>query len=335
MLCSDIAIDLGSEITQVYVKEEGLMLSEPTLVAIKRMYPEKEFFQHGTEAQKLIGREPKGIEVIRPIKKGAIVEIEEAESIVENAISMVNQDSFLRANPKVLVALSSSASEVEKKAMEDAVYNAGARDVDFVEKGLAAALGAGIDISSTTPSGIIDIGGETTEIAIIASSGVVYSKTFDVGGYDLAKGIEESIQERYQVDIGIENAIMLKKSLVNVLNDSVDESETRIIQGKDIIKKRPVTIEVSQVDVYLGVYDSVKRILDAIDEAFDGLSAESSAALNQKGITLVGGSAKLNGLAELISDYTGVNVNVADEPEKCVIMGAGMILDEKASYFRY
>lgn len=333
--CSDIAIDLGSEMVRVYVQDEGVKVSEPTLVAVKEMYPEKEFLQFGREAQKLIGRTPKGIEVVRPIKRGAIEEIQETEAIIESAMQHVVNKSFLRPSPKVLVAVSSSSSEVAKKALEDAVYNAGARDVDFIKKGLAGAIGAGIDITSEKPSCIIDIGGETTEIAVIASSGIVYSKTFDIGGYDLAKGIEESIQERHQVNIGIENAIILKKKLVNVIDSEVDETEKMIVQGKDIIKKRPVKIEVSQVDVYLGVYDSIKKILDAIDEVFEEIPPESLSAFSQNGIVLIGGTSKLNGLEELISSYTGVNARIADDPENCVIKGAGMVLDNSVNYHSY
>lgn len=335
MFCSDIAIDLGSEMTRVYVKEEGLKVSEPTLVAVREIYPEKEFFQHGKEAAKLIGRTPKGIEVVRPVRRGAIVEIQEVESIIETAIKHVSDGTYFRPSPKVMVAISSSASEVEKKALEDAVYNAGARDVYFIKKGIAAAIGAGIDISSEIPSCVIDIGGETTEIAIIASSGIVYSKTFDVGGYDLAKGIEDSIRERMSIDIGIENATMLKKNLVKLIDSEVDQSEKLTIKAKDVGKKRPVKVEISQVDVYLGVYNSVEKILNAIDEVFEETSAETLAAFYQNGITIVGGSSRLNGLEDLISNYTGVKTQIADDPENCVIRGAGLVLEGEREYLSY
>tara|TARA_Y100000588_G_scaffold321228_1_gene352410 strand:- start:127554 stop:128597 length:1044 start_codon:yes stop_codon:yes gene_type:complete len=330
--CSDIAIDLGSDNTLIYVKDEGLLVNEPSLVAIKEIYPEKQFLQYGSEAQKLVGKTPQGIKVIKPIEKGVIKELYATEAMVEHFMSIVNESGFFKPSPKVLVAIPSTISEVERKAVEDAIYNAGAREVMFVKQGIASAIGAGVDINSTTPSCILDMGAETTEIAVVASGGTVYSKTFEIGGLDLSLSIEDLILEKHNIKIGLENAEKLKKNLGTLVRESLDKREKMVIQGKHVVKNRPVTVEVNQLDVYTGMFTPVTRLLESIDEVLENLAAETVAGLYQNGITMVGGSSKLNGLDKLISEYIGVRTNIANEPTTCAIMGCGKLLEEDATY---
>lgn len=330
--CSDIAIDLGSDNTLIYVKGEGLKINQPSLVAIKEIYPEKQFIQYGSEAQKLIGKTPQGISVIKPIEKGVIKELYATEAMIEYFMSLVNEGSFLRPSPKVLVAIPSTISEVEKKAVEDAIYNAGAREVLFVKQGMAAAMGAGLDVHSTTPSCILDMGGETTEIAVVASSGIVYSKTFEIGGLDISKSIEEVVLEKNKVKIGIENATKLKKNLGNLIKEELDKTDKMVIQGKDMVRNRPITVEVSQLDVYIGMHEPVKKLLESIDEVLEQLPTETVAGLYQNGIMMVGGCSRLKGLDKLISEYIGVKTVIADDPSTCIIRGCGSIIEKENGY---
>lgn len=334
---SPIGIDFGSDTIRVYVKDEGLVVDEPSLVAVKDYYPEKDFLQFGTEAAKLIGRTPTGINVVRPVRRGSIQEIAESEALLEQAMNKAMADLWFKPTPKVYMAVSSSASEVELKALEDVIHNAGTSGVDFIKKGLAGAIGAGINISSVEPSCVIDIGGETTEIAVVGSNTVIHSKTFDVGSYDLAKGIVNVFMNRESpVDIGIENGFNLLKNLANIIHTEVSADNKIVVEGKDIAKKRPVKMEVSEVDVYMGIYDQVQQILHAVDEVFGEVSAEALSAFYKNGITLIGGGSGIHGLVEVLSEtYPEVEIKIAKDPEKCVINGLGMIMEDKVVYNRY
>lgn len=328
----EIAIDMGSESTYIYVQGSGIVVREPTLVAVKERYPESLYLQFGNEAKKLIGKTPDGIKVIRPIRKGAVVDIAATEQILEHFMKVVLGESFFKPSPKVIVAIPSSISEVERKAIEDAVYSAGAKDVQFLKHGAVAAIGAGIDISSTTPSCVLDVGGETTELAVLASSGIVYSKTFDIGSVDLIEGIENMVVEKYNIKIGVENAEKLLKQLGEVRRDQIDKTEKMILQGKDILQNRPARVEVSQSDVYLGIHLALSKMLDAIDEMMTSLPTETCASFSEKGITLVGGGSKLKGFPELVSEYTGVKTILAADPEECIIKGCGLLMEGDVAY---
>lgn len=332
---SDMAIDLGSENTEIYVKDQGVVLREPTLIAAKHSYGNKEFIECGSEAKKLIGRAPKNIEVIAPIRNGAIVDLTATEVMIEQFIAKVHDESLFRPSPTVLVAIPSSSSEVEKKAVEDAIYNAGAKEVIFVKQGLAAALGCGIDISSNVPSCVLDIGSDTTEISVIASSGIVFSKTFDIGGRKITSAIEEYVLEEYQIEIGFENAEKLKRTLSTVNKEEVNSDEKMIIKGKDKITNKPSTVEVNQKDVYIGLFDPMSKIIEAIDETFKNLPAETVSTLFQNGIKLIGGTSKINGLPELISGYTGLKTEIFQNPTEIVISGCGIILEESTSFYEH
>lgn len=328
----DIAIDLGSENTSIYVKNEGIKLQEPTLVSFKHSYGEREFIKFGSEAKKLIGRTPKDIEVVRPINKGAIVDLTATEVMLEYFISQVHEETFFRPSPSVLIAIPSSSSEIEKKAIEDAIYNAGAKDVIFVKQGMAAALGAGMDVSSTTPSCIIDIGADTSEISVIASSGIIFSKTFHVGGVNMAESIADRVLDEYQIYIGVENAEKLVRNLATVNTEKVDETKKMIIKGKDALSNKPKTIEVTQKDVYYGLFEPMSTIIESLNEVFRNLPAETVGDLYQNGIVLVGGTSKIDGLVDLIEGQINLKTVLCEDPMNAVIKGCGMILDDTIGF---
>lgn len=332
---SDIAIDLGSENTIIYVKDQGIVLKEPTMIAAKYTYGNRDFIEVGNEAKKLVGRSPKNIEVISPISKGAIVDLTATEVMIEQFISSLHENSYFRPSPTVLVAIPSSSSEVEKKAVQDAIYNAGAKEVIFVKQGLAGALGCGLDIASNVPSCILDIGSDTTEISVIASSGIVFSKTFDIGGRKITEAIEDHILEEYKVEIGFENAEKLKRKLSTVIQADVSADEKMIIKGKDGITNKPTTLEVSQRDIYIGLFEPMSKIIEAIDETFKELPAETVSTLFQNGIKLIGGSSQIEGIATLISSYTDLKAEVVKDPETIVISGCGIILDQSTSFYEH
>lgn len=332
---ADLAIDLGSDNTIIYVKNEGIKLKEPTMAAFKHKYGEREFIQFGSEAKKLLGRTPQNIEVIKPIKNGAIVDLTATEVMIEYFIGQVHEEMFFRPSPNILVAIPSSSSEVERRAIEDAIYNAGAKDVIFVKQGLAAALGAGIDVSSEVPSCVVDIGSDTTEISAIASSGIIYSKTFYVGGNHIASSIEDKILNDYQVLIGSENADKLKKQLATVIPSDVDPEKTMMVKGKNALNNKPTTFNVNQKDIYLGLFDPMLKIIESLDEIFRNLPPETVSSLYQNGILLVGGSSQIKGLPELISLHIGLKTKVPDNPDETVIIGCGNILDENTGFLDF
>ncbi len=332
---SDIAIDLGSENTKIYVKEQGIVLNEPTITALKHFHGEKVFIKYGSEAKEKLGKSPKNIEIVCPIKKGSIADLEATEALVEEFIARVHDGGFFRPSPTVLVAIPSSSSKIETKAIQDAIYNAGAKEVLFVKQGIAAALGCNVDISSTKPSCFIDIGAETTEVSVIASSGVVFSKTFDVGGKDMSNAIEKHILDTYKVKIGSESAERIKREMATVVTDDIDENVSMTVKCKNVLTDKPESIEIKQKDVYLGMYDPMLRIIEAIDEILKELSAETIASLFDNGIYVIGGSSQIKGLPELISSYTGLETHIVNKPSLSVIAGCGEIIEQNASFDDY
>ena len=332
---SDIAIDLGSKNTLIYMKDKGLVLNEPTMIAAKYTYGSRSFIAVGHESKKLVGRAPINISVINPIERGAIMDLAATEAMIESFIGGLHEGAFLRPSPSILVAIPSSASDVEKKAVEDAIYNAGAKEVVFVNKGLAGAIGCGLDISSSTPSCILDIGSDTTEISVIASSGVVFSRTYNVGGKSITTSIQEYILEEYQTDIGFESTDKVKKYLGTVLQSEVNTEEKMILKGKNVLTNKPTTIEINQRDVYLGLFEPVSRIMEAIDETFKELPPETVSTLFQNGIKLIGGASQISGLPELVSSYTTLKAEVVEDPAKVIINGCGIILEERTDYYNH
>ena len=329
MFSSDIAIDLGSENTIIYVKGKGILLNEPTMVAEKHILGEKQFIQFGSEAKKLIGKTPKNVEVIRPIRNGSIQDLTATKEMISFFIEQVHDEKkFFRPNPNVLIAMPTSASEVEQKAVEDALYDAGAKEVTFIKKGIAAALGAGIDISSEIPVCIIDIGANTTEISVLASSGIIEATTCKIGGSTICNAIQKHILEEFDTEIGIENAIMLMHKFATVEKESIKrEKNNSIVKGKSLQNKLS-EITVDQADIYTALFEPILSIITEIDNVFKELPPETVSGLAEGGVYLCGGAAKIEGLDVLIQNYLNLKTRIINEPMLCVIKGAGKLLDE-------
>lgn len=336
MFNSEIAIDLGSEKTVIYVKDQGIKLNEPTMVAEKHLLGEKIFIHYGNDAKRIIGKTPKNVIIVSPIKDGAIQDLTASESMLNYFIGQVHEEQgFFRPSPNVLITIPSSASEVEKKSVEDALYEAGARNVTFLKKGLAAAIGAGVDIEKETPSCIIDLGADTTEISVIASSGIIEARTFKTGGKTIVEAIEKYVLDKYDTEIGVENATMLMKRFATVKKEDIDRDENfTIVKGKSTQNKLK-EIRVDQADIYNAMFEPVSKIIEALGKIFKELPAETISDLSDGGVYLCGGVSNIEGLDFLIENYLNLPTRLIKDPELCVIKGAGKLLDEEIETENY
>lgn len=327
-LSNDLAIDLGTENCLIYVREEGIKLNEPSIVAISGEYGSKHIIAYGENAKKMLGRTPRGLEAIRPLEKGVIVNFGATEKMIENFINKVYEKKFFRPNPRVLLSVPSSASEVERRALEEAVIEAGAREVHLMESVMAAAIGAGLPVSSEKASMIIDLGAGTTEVGILSLNGIVVSKSIEVGGGDFDEAIISYLRKNKGVLIGYETAEKIKCSLGTAIFNEEEDVETSInIKGRDLKLGTPIKTEVFKKEVYLAMYESLVKILEGIIELLEKVPPEISADLFEKGIVLSGGGARIENLDKLIEEATNLSVKISEDPLKNNINGCGMALE--------
>lgn len=325
---NDIAIDLGTENCLVYVKDEGIRLIEPSIVAISSEYGSKHILAYGSEAKKMVGRTPKGLEAIRPLEKGVIVNFAATEKMIENFINKVYEKKFLRPNPRVLMSIPSNASEVERRALEEAVIEAGAREVHLMESVMATAIGYGLDVSSEKASIIIDLGAGTTEIGVISLNGIVASTSINVGGFDFDDSIISYLRKNKGVLIGQETAEKIKFTLATAIYNEEKDNQTSInIKGRDLKLGTPIKTEIFKEEVYIAIYDNLVKILEGIIELLEKIPPEISADLFESGVVLSGGGANIENLDILIEEATNLKVNISKEPLKDNINGCGIALE--------
>jgi len=318
----DMGIDLGTANTLVYIKGKGIVVREPSVVAIQT--DTKQVLAVGEEAKRMIGRTPGNIVAIRPLKDGVIADFDITQNMLKYFIkrAMSGRSLFL---PRVVVCVPSGVTEVEKRAVEEAAIHAGAKDAYLIEEPMAAAIGAGLPVHEPTGSLVVDIGGGTTEVAVISLGGIVTSKSIRVGGDELDESIVSYIKKEYNLMIGERTAEEIKITIGTANANSKEKKMS--IRGRDLISGLPKVIEISSKEIYDAMKDQIFGILDAIKSTLEKTPPELAADIMEQGIMLTGGGALLEQLDRLIAKETGMPVNVAENPLDCVAIGTGKALE--------
>jgi rod shape-determining protein MreB and related proteins len=329
----DIGIDLGTANTLVHVKGRGIVIDEPSVVAIDKSSKRRVSVKAiGREAKEMVGRTPSHIIAVRPLQDGVISDFEVTERMIHHFIGKVHGNrAFGTARPRVVIGIPSGVTEVEKRAVRDAAISAGAREAGLVEEPMAAAIGAGLPVTESIGSMIVDIGGGTTEVAVISLGGIVVSRSIRVAGDEMNEDIVNYARQKYNLLIGERMAERSKIEIGSAY--PLEQERTMIIRGRNLITGLPEAIEVSSVEIREALSGSVDVIVDAVKDTLDETPPELVADLMEHGIVLAGGGALLQGLAQRLQDETRMHVYVADNPLTSVVVGTGMIL-EKPEYYQ-
>lgn len=329
MFSKDLGIDLGTANTLVFLKNRGIVVNEPSVVAINTQT--RGILAVGDEAKQMIGRTPGSIVAIRPMRDGVIADFETTQAMLSYFIRKAYTRSFFSPRPRVVVCVPSGVTEVEKRAVVEATIAAGARDREafLIEEPMAAAIGAGLPVEEPTGSMIVDIGGGTTEVAVISLGGIVTSKSLRKAGDEMDEYIVNFVKKEYNLAIGERTAEMIKLTVGTVFDP--DPSDRMEIRGRDLISGLPKTIVISAPEVNAAISEPVNAIVDAIKFTLEKTPPELASDIMEAGIMLAGGGALLHGLDALISHETGMPVLVADEPLNCVADGTGLVLEHIAT----
>lgn len=325
----DIGIDLGTANTLVYVKGKGIVINEPSVVAIDKK--SKKVLAIGVEAKEMVGRTPVNIVAIRPLRDGVISEFEVTESMLKYFIRKVHQQAlFPLYAPRVVVGIPSGVTEVEKRAVHDAAISAGAREAFLIEEPKAAAIGAGLPVTEPVGSMVVDIGGGTTEVAVFSLGDIVRSISIRVAGDEMDEAIIAYARQKYNLLIGQRMAERVKITIGSAY--PLPEEQTITLRGRNLITGLPDAIEVSSVEIREALADDVSTIIQAVRHTLDETPPELVADLMEGGIALAGGGALLQGLAERLSEETKIKVYVSDDSLTCVARGAGLVLEDLPKY---
>lgn len=318
----DMGIDLGTANTLVYVKGRGIVTREPSVVAIQTTT--KQVLAVGEEAKKMIGRTPGDIVAIRPLKDGVIADFDVTQSMLRHFIKSAYKRRSL-FQPRVVVCVPSGVTEVEKRAVEEAAIHAGAREAYLIEEPMAAAIGAGLPVQEPTGSMIVDIGGGTTEVAVISLGGIVASKSIRIGGDELDESIVSYIKKEYNLMIGERTAEEIKINIGSAEEET--ENKTMDIRGRDLVSGLPKTLEIRSEEIYGALKEPVYNIIESIKTTLEKTPPELASDIIEQGIMLTGGGALLEGIDRLIMEETGIPVKIAEDPLDCVAIGTGLALD--------
>lgn len=325
MFSKDIGIDLGTANTLVYVKGRGIVINEPSVVAVNQKTGQ--ILAIGNEAKKMVGRTPSYIVASRPLVAGVISDFEVTEQMLRYFFEKVHKESFtVFPRPRVVIGIPSSVTEVEKRAVEDAARSAGAREVYLIEEPMAAALGAGLPITEPSGNMVVDIGGGTTEVAVISLAGIVFSKSIRIAGDKMDEAIVHYLKKKYNLLIGERTSEMIKIEIGSAYPDS--EVRSMEIKGRDIVGGVPRTLNINSDEVREAMAEPVSAIVEAVKMTLERTPPELAADIMDKGIVLTGGGALIRNLDLLIREETGLPVTVADSPLQCVVLGSGKALDQ-------
>jgi rod shape-determining protein MreB len=319
----DMAVDLGTANTLVYVRGRGIVLNEPSVVAINTS--NGAILAVGSEAKRMIGRTPAHIRAVRPLKDGVIADFEITEKMLRYFIQKVHHRRLM-AKPRVVVCVPSGITGVEQRAVEEATYSAGARAAFIIEEPMAAAIGAGLPIHEPTGNMVVDIGGGTTEVAVISLGGIVTSTSIRVGGDELDEAIIQHVKKEYSLALGERTAEAIKLAVGSAFPTADDVIAE--IKGRDLVSGLPKTIHITAEEVRKAIEEPVNAVIDAVKNTLDRCPPELSADIMDKGIVLTGGGALLKGLDERLRHETGMPINVAESPLSCVAIGSGKCLEE-------
>ena len=324
---ADLAIDLGTANTLVYVKGKGIVLNEPSVVAMTTSRGRKQVLAVGEEAKQMVGRTPGNIEAIRPLRDGVIADFDVAEEMIKHFIRRVHQRRGF-ASPRVIICVPSGSTAVERRAIQESAESAGARRVFLIEEPMAAAIGAGLPVTEPTGSMVVDIGGGTTEVAIMSLGGIVYARSIRVGGNKMDEAIINYVRRNHNLLIGEATAENIKKRIGSACLPEDGNGEVLEIKGRDLMNGVPKEIVISQRQIAEALAEPVNAIVEAVKVALEHTAPELSADIVDKGIVLTGGGALLGNLDFVLRHATGLPVSLADEPLTCVAMGTGRCLEE-------
>ena len=326
-LSADMAIDLGTANTLVYVKGKGIVLNEPSVVAIEEYRGKKQVLAVGNEAKQMLGRTPGNINAIRPLRDGVIADFEIAEEMIKYFIRKVhNRRTF--ASPMVIVCVPSGSTAVERRAIQESAEAAGARKVWLIEEPMAAAIGADLPVTEPTGSMVVDIGGGTTEVAVLSLGGIVYARSVRVGGDKMDAAIISYIRRNHNLLVGEGSAERIKKEIGSACAPDAGEGRTIEIKGRDLMNGVPKEIIITERQVAESLSEPVSQILEAVKVALEHTAPELAADIVDKGIVLTGGGALLTNLDQVLRNATGLPVSIAEDPLACVVKGTGKALDE-------
>lgn len=322
-----MAIDLGTANTLVYVKGKGIVLNEPSVVALQTLRGKKHVLAVGNEAKQMLGRTPGNIQAIRPMRDGVIADFEVAEEMIKHFIRKVhNRNAF--SSPEIIICVPSGATAVERRAIQESAEAAGARQVYLIEEPVAAAIGAGLPVTEPTGSMIVDIGGGTTEVAVISLGGIVYSRSVRCAGDKMNEAIMNYVRRYHNLLIGEVTAERIKKTIGTASIPEHGEGKLMEIKGRDLMNGVPKEIVLSEAQIAEALADPVGQILEAVKVALENTAPELAADIVDKGIVLTGGGALLRNLDLVMRHATGLPVMIADDPLTCVVMGTGRALED-------
>ena len=326
-LSDDMAIDLGTANTLVYVKGRGIVLNEPSVVAIAETKGRNQVLAVGDEAKMMLGRTPGNIRAIRPLRDGVIADFDIAEEMIKHFIRKVhNRRSF--ASPEVIICVPSGSTAVERRAIKDSAESAGARRVFLIEEPMAAAIGAGLPVTEPTGSMIVDVGGGTTEVAVLSLGGIVYSRSVRVGGDKMDEAIIAYIRRNHNLLVGESSAERIKKQIGSACPPAEGDGEGLYIKGRDLMNGVPKELFISEREISESLAEPVGAIIEAVKVALENTAPELAADIVDKGIILTGGGALLGNLDYVLRHATGLPVSIADDPLSCVALGTGRCLEE-------
>ncbi|NLO88488.1 MAG: rod shape-determining protein [Firmicutes bacterium] len=325
-LSQDIGIDLGTANTYVYVKGKGILVREPSVVAIQKTKDKDVILAVGEEAKQMIGRTPGNIVAIRPMKDGVIADFDITHEMLRHFIGQAYRRSWFKRKPRVVVCVPSGVTAVEERAVKEATMEAGAREVYLIEEPMAAALGAGLPVSEPNGSMVVDVGGGTTDVAIIALGGIVTHRAIRVGGDEMDESITHYIKRKYNVMIGERTAENVKITIGSAMPEK--EDKTMDIRGRDMVTGLPKTLKLTAKEINAAMQDPINSILEAIKVTLEKTPPELAADIMDRGIVMSGGGSLLDGFDRLISKETGMPVVVAENALDCVALGTGKVLAE-------
>ena len=326
-LSADMAIDLGTANTLVYVKGRNIVLNEPSVVAISKVKDKKHVLAVGEEAKQMLGRTPGNIEAIRPLRDGVIADFEIAEDMIKYFIRKVhNRRSF--ASPLVVICVPSGSTAVERRAIQESAEAAGARKVFLIEEPMAAAIGAGLPVTEPTGSMVVDIGGGTTEVAVLSLGGIVYAQSVRVGGDKMDQAIIAYIRRTHNLLVGESSAERIKEAIGSACPPEEGEGRTMEIKGRDLLNGVPKELIISERQIAESLAEPISQIIEAVKSALEHTAPELAADIVDKGIVLTGGGALLTNMDYVLRYATGLPVSIAEDALSCVAMGTGKALEE-------
>ncbi|MGQ3068057.1 MAG: rod shape-determining protein [Brevundimonas sp.] len=327
---TDLAIDLGTANTLIYVRGKGIVLDEPSVVSIRHEggpNGKKTIQAVGREAKAMLGKVPGNIEAIRPMKDGVIADFTVTEQMLKQFIKMVHDSKTFKPSPRIIICVPCGSTQVERRAIRESALGAGASEVYLIEEPMAAAIGAGLPVSEASGSMVVDIGGGTTEVAVLSLSGIVYSRSVRVGGDKMDDSIISYMRRNHNLLIGETTAERIKKDIGTARIPADGEGLSIDVKGRDLMQGVPREVRISERQAAEALAEPVAQIVEAVKVALEATPPELAADIADKGIMLTGGGALLRGLDAEIRDHTGLPVSVADDPLSCVAIGCGRVLE--------